>query len=140
MIWTSDVWSELDQMRRDMLAFAEMTGVGGSYRYSFPRLNIYENRDAFSVAAELPGVARDKVEIRIADNTLTLSGERVETGNSEKARFLRQEREFGKFEKVYRFPLKVNAEAATAKLENGILLLHAPKAEEAKPKQIAIQA
>jgi len=138
MIWTTDLFEELDQMRRGMRPLWEGALAGDGLE--FPPVNIYEGRDEYALILCLPGVPKDKVEIRFAENTVTLSGERPEQVLEEKSGYLRRERDWGRFERAYRFPVKVNADGASAKLENGILVLTVPKADEAKPKQITIQA
>lgn len=137
MLWDTMIFNELDEMRRNMDA---MFGLEGSAAASFPLLNAYENRDEVILVAQVPGIRKEDLELRFDDGTVTLVGGRespVEEGPTR--RFLREERAFGRFEKFFRFPAKVVTSEIKAKLENGMLVIRAPKAEDAKPKQIIIQ-
>jgi HSP20 family protein len=138
MLWDTMIFNEFDEMRRNIDA---MFGLEGAVSTTFPLLNVYENRDEVILMAQVPGIRKEDLELRFDDGTVTLAGGRelpVEEGESR--RFLRQERAYGRFEKFFRFPAKVVTSDIKAKLENGILVIRAPKAEEAKPKQITIQA
>ena len=138
MLWDSLIFNDLDEMRRDVDA---MFGFEGAITTTFPLLNVYENRDEVILVAQVPGIKKEDLEIRFEDGTVILAGGRELPGEeSQSRRFLRQERMYGRFEKIFRFPAKVMTSDITAKLENGILVIRAPKAEEAKPKQITIQS
>ena len=138
MLWDSMIFNDLDEMRRDIDA---MFGFEGGIGATFPLLNVYENRDEIILLAQVPGIRKEDLEIRFEDGMVTLAGGReLPAEESQTRRFLRQERIHGRFEKIFRFPVKVMTSDITAKLENGILILRAPKAEEAKPKRITIQS
>lgn len=140
MFWDTHIFNEFYRMRGEMNSLLGLANGKGISRSEFPRVNVYENQDGYALALDLPGMAKDNVDVRFGDNTVTVSGERPAPPTEAKARLLRQEREEGGFETTYRFPAKVNSGAAQAKLENGILLVRVPKAEEAKPKIIPIQS
>lgn len=137
MLWDTLTFNDLDEMRRDLDA---MFGLEGAVATSFPLLNVYENRDEVMLVAQVPGIRKEDLEIRFEEGMVTLAGDREPpTGAEPSRRFLRHERAYGRFEKIFRFPAKVVTSDITAKLENGILVIRAPKAEEAKPQQITIQ-
>ena len=79
------------------------------------------------------------MNIEIINNTLTLSGEFVNEID-ENETILRNERPSGNFRRTLRFPTKLEASKAEAKLENGILTLNIPKVAEALPKSIKVKA
>lgn len=138
MLWDSMIFNDLDEMRRDI---ESMFGLEGAITRSFPLLNVYENKDEVILVAQVPGMGKEDLEIRFEDGTVTLAGGRESPGEEgRERRILRQERMYGRFEKIFRFPVKVMTSDITAKLENGMLVIRAPKAEEAKPKQITIKA
>ncbi|GIW22842.1 MAG: heat-shock protein Hsp20 [Candidatus Sericytochromatia bacterium] len=111
------------------------------YRYStFPLVNMYENNDSLQLVAELPGVNKDDINITLNNDILTLSGKREEKKYAEKVETLRNERSFGNFEKSFRLPVLVKKDEITANFADGLLTINLPKAEEAKPKKITIQA
>lgn len=140
MIWDTMVFSELESMLRDRAALSEFGATDGGYRHSFPLFNGYESKDDFILTAFVPGIARDNLDIRFEDGSVTLKGGRgLPVSEGPDRTYLRQERAHGEFEKLFRFPVKVVQAGISAKLENGVLVIRAPKAEEAKPKQIAIQ-
>jgi len=102
-----------------------------------PRTNLYDTGDKLRITAEVPGVAKENLNIRIQGNYLELSGKRkVETPEGYKAH--RIERATTTFTRSFTLPVEVNAERAEAALKNGILILEIPKAEAAKPRQINI--
>jgi HSP20 family protein len=137
MLWDTLTFNDLEEMRRDLDA---MFGLEGAVATSFPLLNVYENRDEVLLVAQVPGIRKEDLEIRFEDGTVTLAGDREPPAEeAQTRRFLRHERGHGRFEKIFRFPAKVVTSDITAKLENGILVVRAPKAEEAKPQQITIQ-
>jgi HSP20 family protein len=104
----------------------------------FPSINLTEDKDNYYVRAELPGITKDDLDIEATGNNISISGERKIPSVEEGARYHRREREAGKFSRVIGLPGDINSERVSANLSNGILKLTAPKAEKAKPKQIAI--
>jgi HSP20 family protein len=107
---------------------------------AFPLVNVYDNNDELSVVAELPGLTSDNINITLTENVLHLSGNREEKNYGEKVSTLRKERSYGKFEKSLRLPFPVERDNITASFTDGVLTVKLPKAEEAKPKKVIIQA
>ena len=103
-----------------------------------PRADVTENPDAYVLTFDLPGMSRDDVKLSFTENTLKVSGERKEEEDRSSATCHRVERVFGKFYRSFNFPTQVNAENIKANLENGVLSITVPKAEEVKPKEISI--
>jgi len=91
------------------------------------------------VAAEMPGLSKEQVDITYADGALTITGKRDAAQSAASMTVLRRERSIGSFEKTIRIPVKVVSEKISAKFTNGILTITLPKAEEAKPKAITIE-
>jgi HSP20 family protein len=87
----------------------------------------------------MTGMTKDKVNITFADGMLTLSGRLEPLDAAKKMTMVRQERSHGDFEKTIRIPTKVEHDRISASFANGILTITLPKAEEAKPKTIAIE-
>lgn len=140
MLWDTLTFSDLDEMRRDVDAIGEMFLENGEYGTTFPLFNAYEDRESVTLIAVAPGLQKDKLDLRFEDGTLTLAGERpLPVEENAGWKFLRHEREHGRFEKTFRFPVKVEKAGISAKLENGYLVIRAPKLEEAKAKQIDIK-
>jgi len=102
-----------------------------------PRTNLLENGDGFEVRAELPGISKDDISIKIQGNYLEISGKRaIEAPEGYKAH--RNERSATTFSRSFTLPDEVDAEKVDAKLKDGVLYLTLPKSEAAKPRQITI--
>lgn len=105
---------------------------------TFP-LDVVADNDAFTIKALLPGVSADDLDIQIVNEIVTLAGE-IKTEREEGANYLLAEIPGGKFHRVITLPVPLNAANVEASLENGVLTLVIPKAEEAKPRTIKVNA
>jgi HSP20 family protein len=94
-----------------------------------PPVDVYEASDRYVVTAEVAGLARDDVQIQIADGKLTIRGERPSRDAQETAsvRFERVERGHGRFIRTFVLPHAVDPAAVTADLDNGVLKISVPK-------------
>lgn len=102
-----------------------------------PLTNISESGGAFQVIAEVPGLTKEDLNIRIQGNYLELSGSRQSDAPKDyKAH--RVERNTASFTRSFTLPSDVDVEKIEAVLKDGLLTLSLPKAEAAKPKQISI--
>jgi HSP20 family protein len=132
-----------DQMDR---LFAQAFGLhgqwqsatGASTRAWAPALDISEGTDAYLVTVELPGVKLDDLQITMEDGLLTIQGERQVTSESSEEQYHRLERSSGAFRRAITLPAHVMADAVNASMEDGVLRILVPKAEEAKPKRIQV--
>jgi len=140
MFWSTDLFGEMEQLRRQMDALMSGLSSRGGTASTFPLLNAYEDPSSIMVTAELPGCTRETVSITFADGVLTISGKQEPVAASKNMAVIRKERSVGKFEKTLQIPMKIDAGAIKAAFTNGILTIVLPKAEEAKPKTIAIEA
>jgi len=102
-------------------------------------VDIYETPDTIVMKAELPGLTQNDIEIQIRDNTLILKGERRVAKDVQEENYLRIERAYGAFQRSFTLPATVQQENIRAVFRDGVLELTLPKAEEAKPKKIAIE-
>jgi HSP20 family protein len=109
----------------------------GSWR---PAVDIYENDQALTLKAELPGFSKDDLQVEIKDNVLTLKGERKRESAVKEEQYHRVERAYGAFQRSFMLPTRVDAGKAEATFKDGVLELKLPKAEEAKPKRVGITA
>lgn len=114
-----------------------------------PALDVEEESDRFILHVELPGMQPDDVDITLEENVLTISGERRfypdrarPSGDDERDTdgFRRVERRFGRFHRAVRLPDRVKADKVEARYDNGLLVITVPKAEEAMPRRIEVQA
>ena len=117
--------------------FAPVNGSDGSSGASID-LDVVETPEAYIVKAEVPGVAKDKIEVKVEDRDVTIGVEyREEIEANGKA--LWRERQVGKATRAIRLPESVDANAAQAKHVDGVLQLTLPKIAKTNSKQITIQ-
>jgi len=105
-----------------------------------PSVDILEHEDAIHLIAELPGVPKDKIKLATANGVLTLSGEKNTPEVKKSDCYHCSERFFGAFERKFSLPTNVDLNKIQADYHDGILKIKLPKTEEAKPKEISIQA
>lgn len=102
-----------------------------------PRTNLLENGDNFEIQAEVPGISKDNLNIKIQGNYLEIIGKRsVDTPDGYKIH--RNERGSSTFSRSFALPDQVDSEKIKATLKDGILYLALPKSKTVKPKQITI--
>ena len=101
-------------------------------------LDVVETPEAYVVKAEVPGVAKDKIEVNVEDRDVTIAVEYREELEAN-GKSLWRERSFGKASRAIRLPEAVDANAAQAKHVDGVLQLTLPKIAKANSKQITIQ-
>jgi HSP20 family protein len=105
-----------------------------------PSVDIYETDDALVIKAELPGVSKDDVSIDVHQNTLTLRGQRMHEAEVKDEQYHRVERSYGSFQRSFTLPSTIDYEKVQATFKDGVLELHLPRLESAKPRQIAINS
>jgi HSP20 family protein len=103
-------------------------------------LDVSESEDAFLVKASLPGINPDDLEITFNNNTLTIRGEVKSEEETEGTRYHMRERRYGSFTRSITLPRGIQGDAIEANYEAGVLALRLPKAEELKPKRIAVRS
>jgi HSP20 family protein len=104
-----------------------------------PRTDVIEEKDAFRIEVDLPGVRKDSIRISVQDNRLEVVGERKsETAGSAEG-YQRLERAQGSFRRAFRLPKGTDAGKIESIFENGVLTVRVPKAEEAIPRQIEVK-
>jgi HSP20 family protein len=105
-----------------------------------PAVDVFDTKDAVVLKAELAGMKPDDIEIEVDDNVLTLKGERKFEEKVDDERYYRVERRYGSFQRSIALPQGVKADDIQATYEDGVLEVRVPKAEEEKPKKIAVTA
>jgi len=96
-----------------------------------PSVDINESNDAFMISADLPGIKKSDIEVKVEENTLILSANRHLNKSDDNEKFHYNERRFGTFSRSFKLPKAVKEEKITAKLDNGVLSVVIPKAEDA---------
>ena len=103
-----------------------------------PPVDILESKDAYLIRAEVPGMKKDDFTLEVKENHLTLSGDKKREEIAKDVTYHRGERVAGKITRSFYFPQAVNQSEIKATYRDGILEIQVPKADEAKPRQIAI--
>ncbi len=102
-------------------------------------VDMVENKDDFVVKASIPGINPDDLDISYSDETLTIKGEIKEDKEVKEDQYHLRERRIGSFIRSITLPTKIKGEAIEASYQDGVITLRLPKAEEVKPKRIAIK-
>jgi len=99
-----------------------------------PSLDVKEDEKAIAVHAELPGMDEKDVEVLLAENTLTLKGEKKEEKEDKGENYYHMERTYGSFHRVIPLTVGIDVKKVKATFKNGVLMVKLPKTEEAKMK------
>jgi HSP20 family protein len=133
------LWNRLDRLQNEMNRFFGNWHENLGWA-TFPPVNVWEENEVFHVEAELPGVKEGDVHVAIKQrNQLHIEGERKGEEGLE-GTWHRRERGAARFARALELPAPVEADKVEAKLENGVLYLTLPKAEEARPRRIQVKA
>ena len=103
-----------------------------------PPVDIYEDEHSIQLKLEVPGIDEKDLDIKVENNTLTVSGERKFEKEEKEENFHRVERRYGSFSRSFTLPNTVSTEDVQADYENGVLKIRLAKRAEAKPKQIKV--
>jgi HSP20 family protein len=103
-----------------------------------PPIDVYETDDRYVIAAELPGLAREQIELALEDSRLTIRGQRIDrtASSGDVIHFHQVERGHGAFARTFEFGSKIDTEAVSADLTNGVLTITLPKAAPAPARKI----
>ena len=103
----------------------------------FPvRMDLTDEKDAFRIVAELPGMDKGDIKVVLHDDLLTISGERK--SKAEKENTLWSERYFGEFSRSFKLNDTVEKSGVSADYKDGLLIVSLPKKEEKRPKEIEV--
>ena len=135
-------WSPFDEIRRFDDVFNRFLRGPKAFgetaeSWSIP-LDVTRTGDDVVVKASLPGIPKDKVDLTLEDNVLTIRGELNEESEKEEGGYLLKERRSGSFYRAVQLPESVDAEKVTTSYEDGVLTVQLPKVEEKKARKLAI--
>lgn len=105
-----------------------------------PLLDLSENKDAFIVKMEIPGMDPKEIKLSLQDQVLTVSGERKKEEEKKEERFYRIERSYGAFTRSIRLPVPVEEAKVNAVFTHGLLTITMPKSEMGKGVMVPIKA
>lgn len=103
-----------------------------------PVVDISEDDNEYLIQAELPEVPRDQVDISIENGQLTFTGSRAFEKESENRKYHRVERAYGSFSRTFSLPDDADSERIHAEYKDGMLKIHMPKSENARPRRIQV--
>jgi len=121
-------------------AFCRLLSEPPAGRPWSPAVDIYETDNELVLQADLPDVDPKNIDVRVENQTLTVSGERKFSRDNENQGYHRMERSYGAFTRSFALPAHFDTEHVAAEYKNGVLLLKLPKKEAAKPRQIKVSA
>lgn len=104
-----------------------------------PSVDVYQDKDNVIVEMDAPGIDADKVDISVENDVLTVSGSREDKREVKREDYYRKEIHSGSFSRSVILPMQVRGSEAEAEFKKGILKITMPKAEEVKPKKIAVK-
>ena len=127
---------------RDLLALHEQLGqlVGTDAPGWTPPVDLYETASEFVLTAELPGLARDQIEIHAEDGRIVIRGARSADGGREIPceQYHRVERGHGRFSRAFSLPEPIDVDAVSADLKDGVLTVTIPKANDRGSRRINV--
>lgn len=104
----------------------------------FPPVNVWTSADGAIVRTEVPGIDKEKIDISIVNETLTIRGARTEETGKDSVSCHRKEREFGQFVRSLQLPFEVDVDRVKARFLDGVLEMTLPRAEAGKPRKISV--
>jgi HSP20 family protein len=135
-------WEPFDGLNRIQSRINDLFGNSFDHSWSsptwYPPVDVLENKDSYVLRAELPGMKKEDFNLEVKDGMLTLSGERKSEKTTDGVKYRTVERVEGKFSRSFSLPETVKHDGIQATYKDGILEIHVPKAEEAKPRRIEV--
>jgi HSP20 family protein len=126
-----------------MLATREATGNGGKEALTVaqwsPLVDITEDEKEYLIKAELPEMKKEDVRLTVENDVLAISGERTFEKEEKGKKYHRIERAYGSFVRSFTLPEDADGSKVSADFKDGMLQVHLPKSQKAKPKAIEIK-
>ena len=119
------------------LSSLQREGLFGDWQSEFP-VDLYQDKDAYVIRAELPGFRKEDISVEVADGILTVTGHQ-KTESDKKGQEDSTAVQERRVSRAISLPENLNVDQIQAAYENGVLTVTLPKREEVKPKQIAIE-
>jgi HSP20 family protein len=131
-----DIREDFDNAMKDFLR-----GFGGpmSNREVFPVADVKEDENKYTITLETPGIDKKDIKITMKDSSLLIEGKKKEEKKEENESYLRVERSYGNFRRVFNFDSQLDSKKVNAEFKDGILTVTLPKTEKEKPKEIDIK-
>jgi HSP20 family protein len=133
-----DPFGEIQRLTEQMLR--SWGGEGSAARTFSPAIDIYEEKDAIFVKAELPGVKPQDVRIDVQNNVLNISGERKLERDDKREGYHRIESSYGSFTRSFALPESVDPHMVEAEMSEGVLTVKLAKRAEVSPRRIEVKS
>jgi HSP20 family protein len=104
-----------------------------------PPIDVYETDGAYVISAELPGLAREQVELAVEESRLTLRGRREAHAATEGIHYHQVERGYGAFQRTFEFAARIDGDRVTADLADGVLTVSVPKVAPPPARKIEVR-
>lgn len=137
--WPSELFNIQREMNRLFDTFVRDDEAPEGLSMWMPAVDISEHDDQYLVRMELPGVRKEDVRITIENNILTIRGEKKQEATIAEDAYRRVERSYGSFQRSFKLPAAVKPDKIEAAAADGVLTVHVPKAEEARPQQVEVK-
>ena len=124
-----------DELFRELL---RRPGFEGDEPVLAPPVEMAESDGEVIVKLEIPGVEKDKLQLTVADDHLTVRGEVHKDGEEKGKHYYRREIHYGAFQRSIPLPVEVDATKATAELKHGMLKITLPKSKQPKAREIKV--
>jgi len=136
-------FADFEQLRHEMLRLLDAAAGNDGYHRDmtagvFPPMNVTQDDDHYYIRAEVPGIKASDLSVSALRNRVSISGRREIPKEEGAVSYHRQERPEGEFSRTVTLPGEVAADKVEARYADGVLTLTLPKAEESKPRQIAV--
>ncbi len=138
-LFSRDPFFDLQREMNRLLdrSFRDVTEAGEAGFMLSPRVDVTQKNEGWEITAELPGVAKEDIDLRLDGDMLTISGEKRDEKKDEKNRFV--ERSYGSFTRTFQLPFTPDASKVEADCEQGVLTIKLPKGvDQEKTKKIPI--
>jgi HSP20 family protein len=142
-----DPFKELEEMEKrlaTMFGRAPVRKEGGKEEAMTvaewaPLVDIVEDEKEYLIKADLPEIKKEEIKIAVQDDVLTITGERKYEKEEKGKKYHRVERAYGSFARSFSLPDDADSSKVTAEFKDGVLKVHLPKSEKAKPKSIEVK-
>lgn len=140
-------FKELEEMEKRLSSFfghAPTAGNGGKKEAITvaewsPLVDISEDDKEYVIKAEIPEMKKEDIKLNVQDDVLTITGERKYEKEEKNKKYHRVERAYGSFIRSFTLPEDADGTKVTAEYKDGMLKVHLPKSEKAKPKAIEVK-
>jgi HSP20 family protein len=103
-----------------------------------PAVEMHEEPDKYVFKADIPGVKKEEIDVKVEGNRITIKGERKQEKESKEKDYHVMERSYGSFLRTFQVPSEIKAGGVKAACKDGVLELIVPKAENTKSKQVRV--